>query len=137
MMSPTLVRALIYSTDSVNNAPLTTPQSIIFFGIAGTALVALAFLSAPTYCSPRCYRAGIKRAYRAKRKSAASITSERQCVRRPLPPTLARGQIAPVRDETITIDDVRAVAPLVAQQDLERIRSLALSIRGAFKQHRT
>ena len=82
---------------------------------------------APTYCSPRCYRAGIKRAYRAKRKSAASITGHDR-------PQGIRDQVIPERGDAITLDNIRALGLMVARQDRQGIRSLAIRIRKALEQ---
>ena len=81
----------------------------------------------PTYCSARCYRAGIKRTYRAKRKSVASITSHNR-------PQGIRDQVLPELGEAITLDNIRALALMIAQQDREGIRSLAARIRKALDQ---
>lgn len=78
----------------------------------------------PTYYSPRCYRAGIKRAHRAKRKSVASITSRDR-------PQGIRDQVLTERGEAITLDNIRALALMVAQRDCGGIRSLAIRIRKA------
>lgn len=41
----------------------------------------------PTYCSPRCYRAGIKRAYRAKRRNLPSLATGPYEAKRKLTPS--------------------------------------------------
>jgi hypothetical protein len=81
---------------------------------------------APTYCSSRCYRAGIKRTYRAKRRGAPPLAIDAAEAKRELRPAdfLEAGRVRPLNVPDEVLEEL-------SDDQRSRIEQLAKSIAKA------